>query len=431
VVIACLAVLGLGCSSRAGEPATAKASAPTESKSSSAPTGSKADSAPSPSKTTSVQALPLEDKPLKPFQKELLDLGFKTATAIPKVPHQYDRSRTQLDVVTVCLELDQPERALACIEKIEDWRKGQGLAELALYCVKHGHGQEVQPYLDRAVKIAELEEDWMRDRVRVAVAKVHAALGEAEKARQLEAGVESSEMGKVAGVQAKGADEASFQSRCEVLDRLISTRDFDITRNALESYTQLFNQFYANTERRSLVEKKIRGAWAKMPVFLQMDLEMTMAGFARDHGDKARALEGVNAAQTLMDGAQWPLEHQLPYMARLAALRFQAGDMEKATADAKAARALFEAEGDTKIVDIYRAAALRPLGEACQAMGDTAAAQAVYTRIIEEGVINPNSRPRAEDLAATCCSMALHAVEPEAQLWTRMRTISQELGPPW
>jgi hypothetical protein len=52
-------------------------------------------------------------------------------------------------------------------------------------------------------------------------------------------------------------------------------------------------------------------------------------------------------------------------------------------------------------------------------------------RFVEEGVENPNSRPRAEDLSATCRSMALHAVEPDADLWKRMRQIGDGLGPPW
>jgi hypothetical protein len=64
-------------------------------------------------------------------------------------------------------------------------------------------------------------------------------------------------------------------------------------------------------------------------------------------------------------------------------------------------------------------------------MGNTAAALSVYAKVIEAGVENPNSRPRAEDLAATCCSMAVHAVEPDPRLWSRIRSIRDGLGDPW
>ena len=45
--------------------------------------------------------------------------------------------------------------------------------------------------------------------------------------------------------------------------------------------------------------------------------------------------------------------------------------------------------------------------------------------------VNPNSRPRAEDLVAICCSMAKSAVEPDAALMGRIRQVKDALGAPW
>ena len=84
-----------------------------------------------------------------------------------------------------------------------------------------------------------------------------------------------------------------------------------------------------------------------------------------------------------------------------------------------------------EIVDIYRAGALRTIAETYQAMGETAAASKTYKQAIEAGIENPNSRPRAEDLSATLCSMAVHGVEPDAGLWTRITDIEAGLGDPW
>jgi hypothetical protein len=72
----------------------------------------------------------------------------------------------------------------------------------------------------------------------------------------------------------------------------------------------------------------------------------------------------------------------------------------------EAALARYDAERD-QIVNIYRATALRALAEALQTMGDGARSLAVYRRAVEEGNGNPNSRPRADDLTTTACSMAL------------------------
>ena len=84
-----------------------------------------------------------------------------------------------------------------------------------------------------------------------------------------------------------------------------------------------------------------------------------------------------------------------------------------------------------QIVDIYRAGVLRDLAEAESVMGDAASALALYAQAVEEGVHNINSRPRAEDLSATCRSMAVHGVAPDPELRERMAAIFEGLGSPW
>jgi hypothetical protein len=117
-------------------------------------------------------------------------------------------------------------------------------------------------------------------------------------------------------------------------------------------------------------------------------------------------------------------------MARLAGLRYRAGEEDQARSDLGAALATYEGER-ARIVDIYRAGVLIPLAEAYHAMGDAASAVGTYRRAVEEAVLNPNSRPRAEALVAICCSMAVRGVEPDAALAERMRQVHDGLGQPW
>ena len=56
---------------------------------------------------------------------------------------------------------------------------------------------------------------------------------------------------------------------------------------------------------------------------------------------------------------------------------------------------------------------------------------AVYRTAIEAGSENVNARPRAEDLSATCRSMARYDVEPDAELWARIEGIENGLTDPW
>jgi tetratricopeptide (TPR) repeat protein len=373
----------------------------------------------------------LTDKPLAAFQKKLLDLAFETATLIPVHPHIKDRSRAQEAVVATCLELDQPKRALGFIRRIDNWRRGLCYANLAFYCVEHGGADEAQRYLKRDGDIASGDiEEWRSDRITVRIAQTHALLGEMQKADELGADLEASESGKVARIKAMLCEEDSFDEQMAALDEHIASGHLDQIRNSLQAYAQLFGRFYADEKKRSLVEEKIMAAWSAVPVFVRLELLMELAGFALDHADQSEALELVNEAQLFMDKFQWRSEHRITRIAELIKLRFRAGDVEKARTDADEALALFNAQRD-KIVNIYRAGALRPLAEAYQAMGDTEAALSVYKQAVEEGVENPNSRPRAEDLSATCCSMALYAVEPDVELWERIRGIHHGLGDPW
>jgi hypothetical protein len=242
--------------------------------------------------------------------------------------------------------------------------------------------------------------------------------------------LEPSESGKVVGVKAMVADEKAFDEHIKELDGFLASGDFDIIKNSLRSYAQLFNRFYDHSHRRSIVEEKIKSSWDKMPLLIRMYLLRELAKFALDHEDQDKALKLINEAQSLLDGNQWRPEHYIEQTSKLIDLRFRAGDIEKARSDADSMLALFNKERH-RIVNIYRAGALRPLAEAYGSMNDKKTALFVYKKVVEEGITNPNSRPRAEDLSATCCSMALHAVQPDTELLTRIHQIRNRLGPPW
>ena len=370
------------------------------------------------------------DRPLPAYQTQLLDLALATATAIPVIPHIKDRSRAQEAVVTACFDLGQSQRALAGIEKIDDWRRGAGYADYAFYCARHGDPKKAPHYLDLANQLAEATEDRPRDCIRVKIAQTHAWLGQHPQAEQFEQGIEACESGKVARVRAMRCDTASFEAQTKALEVLVATGNFDSVKNALESYTQLFDRFYDDVKRRGQVEAKIKAAWRPLPVFIRADLLMAMAGFALDHADQGQALLLVDEARRMLDGRSFPLEEYIPLMAKLTELRFRAGDGRKARAEADVLRARYDAE-KTAMVDIYRAGTLRSLAEAYQTLGDRAVTLAMYTQAVDAGAQNPNARPRAEDLSATCVSLAVHAVRPDAGLWARMRAIRAALADPW
>ncbi|RJP27589.1 MAG: tetratricopeptide repeat protein [Candidatus Omnitrophota bacterium] len=372
----------------------------------------------------------ISDKSLALFQDKLLDLAFETASSIPMNPHIKDRSRAQETVVLACLHLDCPKRALRYMDQIVDWRRGSCYADLAFYFARRDCIDDARRCIQIASQISESAEDWRRDRIRVKIAQTYVWLGQNQQVDEFEAGVVDSELGKVARVKAMRSDADAFHEQMQVLETRMESGNFDIMNNTLQAYTELFHRFYSDVQKRSLVEEKIKTAWNGMPISTRIERLTDLAEFALEHSDSDKALALVNDAQSLIDGRQWPLEHFIPMMGKLAALRFRTGDRQKARSEADAARVLFHAQKDT-IVNIWKAGTLRPLAQAYQTMEDPDAALSLYKQALAAGIENPNSRPRAEDLTATCLSMALYAVEPDDDLWGQAHRIYQGLDHPW
>lgn len=381
----------------------------------------------------------LQDQPLEPWRLELLDLAFETATKMPVKPHLKDRSRSQAMVVETALKLNQPGRALRYLQKIDNWRRGACLADLAVYAARHQQPQLAEKYLRQAREIAEKGlpnaspepvQEWRQDLIKSKIAQVYAQLGQLETALKAQEGLEPSQRGNMLLDDAQLQQKNLFDKEVQRLEAELRQNNEDVRNNVLFSYAQMYEMVYDQKEQRTELEEKIRNSWSPLPAFLRIQLLTQLTEAALDHNDSAKALELLEEARQLLENYQWPDETRFSLGAPLAALRYRAGQREEAKNEAQALLKTYEAKRQA-IFDIYRAAALRPLAESYAKMDDKDAALTLYKRAVEEGVKNPNSRPRAEDLAATCCSMVLSSVEPDPELRERMRQIHKGLGQPW
>ena len=372
---------------------------------------------------------------LAPFQERLLELSFDTASALPRMPHAKTRARLQEELVEACLELGQPQRALRYVEGIENWRRGTALADVAFQLARSGDAEGAQRCLEKATALAERpldedEQEWRRDRIRMKIARAHFVLGDEERASRLEAGVVASESALTSAVKIEVAAPEDVDARVAELDATLATGDLEQSKAVLAAYAELFERFYDDAEHREQVEERIRRGGEKLPPDVRIAPMQSVARVALEHGDRESARAWLEEAVGIVDAARLTAEFRLPLVARLAAQRHQAGDTERARQDLDAAFGAFEAEKDT-ILDQFRGEVLRPIAEAYQAMGDASSARMVYRLAVKEGARNENARPRAEDLAATCRSMAVCAVEPDAPLWAELETVRKGLRDPW
>lgn len=376
-----------------------------------------------------------EDSLLADYQDRLLTVAIDSVNAFPIVPHLKNRSRAQEHVVVACFELDQPERALRYAEMIENWRRGAAYADYAYYLAQHGDFAAVQEYLDlAAASVVEIEREgeqaWRRDRVRAKIARVYLELETPDKAIPFLRDLSATEFAPIAIVSAKKLDSSEFEDALAAHDKMIEIGDFEQVKASLYMFAEFFDRFYANAERRELCEQMVRKAWRKLPLDVRIQFLCLLADHAVKHGDSAKALQLIDEAQSFVEGIDWLPRHLVPLLGELAGYRYRAGDAQRARREADNALAFFNADRE-QIVDIFRAEALTPIAESYAAMGEEDKARAVYRLALKEATHNPNSRPRAEDLSAICCSMAVSGVEPDAELWESILEVQAQLGDPW
>jgi tetratricopeptide (TPR) repeat protein len=364
------------------------------------------------------------------FQTELVDLGFDAAAAIPVKPHERDRSRVQEIVALAALEVGLPTKSAAMANQIVSWRRGSVLAELAIDAARAGRREASAVFARQAQAALGNVERWQRERVMVKLAQAEAWLGNDDEARRLESGVGEPEQGKVASVRAATASAEKLDAMLDDAAKMIETANFDLVANALQVCDDVARRSAGDEKRWSRIEELLSKASGKVARDVQIRACLALAEVRVEQGTREAARALVGRAISVRDGARWTPDAFLQITAAIARTQHDVGDTENARAELDAAIAAFDA-GIAQVADVFRAVPLCSVAEAFMHLGDAERARAVFARAIEEGARNPNARPRAEDLAQTCASMARAGVEPDEAMWSRLRAIRAGLLDPW
>ena len=366
----------------------------------------------------------------------LLDLAFSAASAMPTTPHQRNRARAQNAIVEAAFKIGRPERALAFAERIDGWEKGLGLGEFAAQKARRKEEAPALEYLRRAQDFADglsrgaKAQNWQVDRIRAKAAVTLLALGHKAEADRIRGSLLTSEAREYDLERAALVDAESIDGTLQAVDAVIAAGDLDAVVNALAACTRLFDRFYADLPRRTEIETRIRSGYEKLPTDIRVGFLLDISSFAAGRSDREKARELAQAAAAITESTKLTEEFLAPIEARLAQCLHQAGDDEGAARAMSSALNAYD-RGRALIADIHRARVLRPIAESLAAMGRMTDALGLYARAVDEGAVNPNARPRAEDLAATCCSMARAGLAPDAVLWEKMQKIRAGLVDPW
>ena len=368
--------------------------------------------------------------PLVPEQVELLELAYGVASALPLDPHIKNRSRLQGEVATTCLELGAPERALGYFDGIANWRRGFGYASYAYSLASTEHVGDLERFLDLAQTIASAEDGWRRQRIQSTIARTYALLGDKEAADSLATGLIPVEAERLVLELPTGSEADECEAHMKWAEQTFLSGDFDLVRAAFNGCVRLYGEHYQDVEAREALAAFVQSSLHKAPMDIGIGVLLRLARAAVEHGGAAQGLEFVKQVESLVDGEEWLPEHEVPMLAQIAEARFVCGDLQGAAARLESAHHIYS-ERRAQIVDVFRADALLPLAQAFQTTGSADQARKLYALSIEEALLNPNSRPRAEDLVAACCSMARSGVVPGEPLLTQLRSAAEGLGAPW
>ncbi len=380
---------------------------------------------------------------LAPFQTELLHLAFRAASAFPLDPHRKNRSRAQEVVVAACFALDQPQLALAFAHDVADWRRGCAYADYAWHCARRGELAQARTWIERTEAFTkELQDDptaqeWRRDLIAMKTARALAALGDVDGAGKIAATIDAASSH---AVDADWAQTAAERARLVPADKVgeelaamhAAFPGLSLGQQHTEFATlvRLHERFFAVAEARTTIEDRLVNVYTKVPPAIRLEALGELATTCLAHDDQASALRLLAVAREITATRTWRPDDQVPQLAHLAGLRGRAGEMDQARLDAEAALAIYHRDRD-KIVDVYRAETVRPLALAWHTLGEAVIADDLFALALEEGMVNPNSRPRTDDLVDTCVAMATHRIAPSARLLARMQEVVAGLGNPW
>lgn len=380
-----------------------------------------------------------EPTPVAATPAAILGLAADAALGMPLEPHVKTRSRLQAEIVDVAVAQGEFDLARSIVPRIENWRRGLAQAAIAARLAELGHVEEARAELARAEAIEatltdEFVQGWRRDRVRGRIAAAYAHLGDVEKAAMIQARLAPAEAGRLAQLSARMAPREKMGVNVEAFLRITETGDLEQIKLALLALTEFYGQCAGETEadaeRRAELEQAIRDHWTQIPgepriEILEALVAQDLAAGRRDH---ARAL--VDEIEALVRDNRWNAEQRIAFLARVGRMRHGAGQTEEALATLREAVAAYD-EAREGIVSIWRGRSLRPLAEAFHAVGSPASAAELYERALVEAVVNPNSRPRLEDLVATCNSIVASGLDAPVSLRKALARTRAALGAPW
>ncbi|MFM8872177.1 MAG: hypothetical protein ACKOJI_02230, partial [Phycisphaerales bacterium] len=329
----------------------------------------------------------------------------EVAGSIPANPHARDRAIMQEEAVKGWIGLGDLGRAEAGMRRIGDWRRGEATALVAQARAARGEMDAARALAAEARELAGREEDWKRDRIGAEVARTLAMTGDLGQVDGLVDPTAAAEAANVAAAVTAVVPADRLEAQAAIFDRAIAVGAFDLVRGGLDGYLAIVRRADCDDAWRTRAVKAIDGALPGLPYDLRVQYLVSLADAlaARGRTDEARA--ALDRADAVMASAGFLPEDIVPIGAPSAVARTRLRARDAARAALRPLRTTF-ARRREEVVNLRRATSWRALATGFMGLGDRADAEACFAAALEDGALNPNARPRAEDLCMTLLAMA-------------------------
>lgn len=360
----------------------------------------------------------------------LLDQAMGVASSPPGKSHARVKSRLQRDVVVTAIEVGAFDAALRYADQIEDGRRAESLAMLAQALAKKGDLIRADQCVVRAVDLSAASEGATKERILTEVAVAFALMGQSDKARQFAGRVPQELTGRVEAEIASQAALEELDRQCDAFDRAIQTRSLDIAYSGVNGYFAVWQRVRGDEARCTRAEQAIRAAMPNFPMAFQIESLIRLSDALSAQGRQEEAVAELARARAVLMTTDFLPDTSGPIGRDIALAFDRRGDRASARQLLLDMVAAYE-RNPKAMVDIERADYLCPLASALAQVGDRGTAERVWSLALEAGSINPNARPRAEDLCMVMLSMARSGFEPTEGLRSTMAQIRGGLQPPW
>ena len=382
---------------------------------------------------------------------QIIDRAVQTVLALPDLPHERTRNR-ELAVIIDCL-IEKGEFSLAgnYIERITNWRAEELKTRLARGYLDIGKPTQAQEIIEEVEQLAntilglksgeimatgeykdylERYDDFRIDRVKSGLSQYYLALDDKTLAESWSADILLSEQASFTKSKAFAVAKSNYDASLAINNLMLGGEIFEGKIAALDGLVHLYGLYFENIEKRELLQEKILSSSISMPIMYRIDWLLSMAVVAHENGKQHIAFELHDQAVNLLSSN--PVRPRLffPIKSKIIISNYKIGRTEEASMQSQELHALYKAE-EGSIFNIHRADVLVACAQALDAVGLIDDAISVYKEAVKNSMINPNSRPRIEDLTVIISSILdtssvkIGNVEPD------LLRLMESVGEPW